>query len=300
MKRAGAAVLAFSLATSVAMAGQQWPALYPEAPIWIGETLVWAEMDADRVMRLAKSGPETLAHLPGCGPTSVAPYDQGLVVLCHRDGSLQTIALDGQPSHRIRDAEDGQRLRNPNDSFAGPGGGVWFTDPGQFWALAPAEGRLYRLAPNGTVTVHAERLFYGNGVYVDADRGRLLVSEHLGRRVLAYPLNAEGVGPARTLVDLDALGLERPAYPEAGPDGLEIGPDGVLWIAEYGAGRILGWHEGRGLVAVVEVPAQFVTNIAFGPAGLVAITGAFENTRRPNNGAVWLTTLDALMQGRLD
>ncbi|MEM9138869.1 MAG: hypothetical protein AAGB15_03485, partial [Pseudomonadota bacterium] len=68
----------------------------------------------------------------------------------------------------------------------------------------------------------------------------------------------------------------------------EIGPEGTLWFAEYGAGRLLGWRQDRGLVAAFEVDAQYVTNIAFGPDGLAAMTGAKDNRYAPFPGATWV------------
>ena len=81
----------------------------------------------------------------------------------------------------------------------------------------------------------------------------------------------------------------------AGPDGLEIGPDGTLWFAEYGARRLLGWRPGEGLVAALQVDAQYVTNIAFGPNGLAAMTGAKDNRYAPFPGATWVFEAQALI-----
>ena len=117
--------------------------------------------------------------------------------------------------------------------------------------------------------------------------------------VLAYPLADGRLGPAEVLLRLDDLGLAPVDYPEAGPDGLEIAPDGTLWVAEYGAGRLLNWAERRGLIATVAVPAPYVTNIAFGPDGLAAVTGSFVNDRPPLPGAVWVLPGDELATARL-
>ncbi len=284
--RAAAALLALALALP-AQADESWPASYPEGPVWIGGTLYWTEMGADRVMAWSGGAPEVFLALPGCGPTAVARYRQDeLLVLCHRDGSLLRVDGRGEALAAIREDAQGNRLRDPNDASADGAGGVWFTDPGTFSMQAPPAGALYHLAPDGQLTRHATGLAYGNGVHVDGDR--LLVSEHLARRVLAFPLTGGSLGPPEVLFDLDALGLSRPDYPEAGPDGLEIAPDGTLWVAEYGAGRLLAWRPDRGLVATVPVPAPYVTNIAFGADGLAAVTGSFVNDRPPLPGSTWV------------
>ena len=303
MRRA-IALLALALAVPAQAddASGAWQGSYPEGPVWIGQTLYWAEMGADRVMAWPGDGgggggggggaPRVFLAEPGCGPTAVARYARDeILVLCHLGGSLLRVGADGSVLTTIREDAEGNRLRDPNDASADDAGGVWFTDPGAFAAGAPATGALYHLASDGRLTRHVTGLVYGNGVHVDRAHvggDRLLVSEHLARRVLAFPLTGGGLGPPEVLFDLDALGLARPDYPEAGPDGLEIAPDGTLWVAEYGAGRLLAWRPERGLVAAVAVPAPYVTNIAFGPDGLAAVTGSFVNDRPPLPGATWV------------
>jgi len=47
-------------------------------------------------------------------------------------------------------------------------------------------------------------------------------------------------------------------------------------------------REDKGLVAALQVDAQYVTNIAFGPNGLAAMTGAKDNRFAPFPGATWV------------
>ncbi|HET7410590.1 MAG TPA: SMP-30/gluconolactonase/LRE family protein [Paracoccaceae bacterium] len=292
----GVAVLLAAALLALPARAEEWPASYPEGPVWIDGTLYWAEMGADRVMAWEGAGePRVFFRQEGCGPTALARYREAeLLVLCHRAGTLVRTDAEGRPLGTIREDAAGNRLRDPNDASADGHGGVWFTDPGIFSARAPAEGAIYHLGPDGTLTRHVTGLAYGNGIHVDSKGGRLLVSEHMARRVLSYPLRNGTLGAPEVLIDFAALGIAPPAYPEAGPDGLEIAPDGTLWVAEYGAGRLHGWREGEGLVATLPVPAPFVTNIAFGPDGLAAITAPIVNDRPPYPGRVWVMPADRL------
>ena len=267
--------------------GEQFSASYPEGPVWVEGTLYWAEMGADRVMAWPGHGePAEFFRQDGCGPTALARYREGeFLVLCHHCGSLVRVDGSGRALATIGEDAAGNRLRNPNDASADGDGGVWFTDPGTFRAGAPAEGAIYHLGTGGTLARHVTGLAYGNGVHVDRAGQRLLVSEHLARRVLAYPLTADGLGEPEVLLDFAAAGIARPDYPEAGPDGLEIGPDGMLFVAEYGAGRLHLWRGGE-IRGTLSVEPRFVTNIAFGPDGSAAVTGAFANDRAPYPGTV--------------
>ena len=293
------ALLIATLATIAASPAraEEWQASYPEGPVWIDGTLYWAEMGADAVMRWpgGPDRPGMFFQQEGCGPTALARYrEDEILVLCHLAGKLVRLDADGRSLGEITEDAEGNPLGDPNDASPDGQGGVWFSDPGTFSAQAGGEGAIYHLAPDGTLTRHVTGLAYGNGVFVDAAHRRLLVSEHLARRVLAYPLTARGLGEPQVLVDFAGLGIPRPDFPEAGPDGLEISPDGTLWIAEYGTGRIRAWREGEGLVGDIVLPAPFVTNIAFGPDGQAAITASFVNDRPPYAGAVWVVPAGAL------
>ena len=299
-----ALVLVLLLLPGLARAQAAFSGYYPEGPVWIGKTLYWAEMGGDRVMAWTGGEPRVAWSQAGCGPSALARYQRDrIVVLCHYAGALASYwTVNAQlPSMIVARPRDdhAQQLRNsPSSTASADGrGGVWFTDPGPFSKSAGAVGRIYHLAADGRLTRQADGLFYGNGVHVDQAGRRLLVSEHLARRVLAYPLAGSEIGAPEVLFELDAFGLAAPRYDHAGPDGLEIAPDGTLWFAEYGTSRLMGWDAAKGLVAATATDAQFITNIAFGPDGLVAVTAPKNNTQPPFPGIIWIfeiETLDAL------
>ena len=290
-------LLAMLLLPGQAQAQAAFPAFYPEGPVWIDGTLYWAEMGGDRVMAWSAetAEPKIAWKGEGCGPTALARYQNDkIVVLCHLQGALAVMDADFNRIRTIDAATDGTRLRNPNDVSADGKGGIWFTDPGPFSKAAGAVGAVYHLDASGSLVRHVDGLFYGNGIFVDQTANRLLVSEHLARRILSYPLTPSGLGPAEVIVELDKLGLPAPRYDHSGPDGLEIGPGGVLWFAEYGTARLLGWDMAKGLVAATNTDAQFITNIAFGPDGLAAVTAPKNNTNPPFPGVVWIFKQDTL------
>lgn len=290
--------LAALLVPAQSLAQQSWAGNYPEGPVWIGQTLYWAEMYDNRVMTWSEGeeAPRTFFQRKECGPTAIARYrESDLIILCHIGRTLAHVAADGTMIRMIETTTDGIALQNPNDASADAKGGVWFSDPGVFSVTAPKTGAILYLAPDGTLTRHVTGLAYGNGVHVDQAGQRLLVSEHLARRVLSFDILPEGgLGPMRTLFDLSEFDLPKPRYAEAGPDGLEFAPDGTLWVAEYGAARLLGWQPEKGLVAALVVNAPYITNIAFGPNGLAAMTGAKDNRVAPFPGATWVFPAQAL------
>lgn len=262
-------------------------ALYPEGPLWRDGRVLYTEMGADQVAAVAGGAKSVLWKEPGCGPTALAPWGGGLLVLCHRAAALVALDANFAATRRWLRDDAGVRLQDPNDASADGRGGVYFSDPGIFSADAPATGAVLHLGADGALRRVAAGLRYPNGVFFDRAENALYVDEHLTRRVLRYPILPDGaLGPMRVFADLNALTRRVGAYAEAGPDGLERGPDGDLYVCLYGEGRILRLSRTGRVVASIPVATPYLTNIAFGPDGAAYVTGAFENVRPPLRGQV--------------
>jgi gluconolactonase len=263
-------------------------AQYPEGPVIIGAALWYAEMTGDRVTRIAGEA-RTVVEMPaGCGPTAIARYGETrLVVLCHRSGGLKILSREGVVVGAIDEDIDGAPLTYPNDAYEDRRGGVYFTSSGAFTARARPAGRVMHLRADGTVRTVARDIVYANGVFVTSD-GVLLVSEHIGHRILRYRIGDDGALEALgDLADATALGLAPQDDPLVGPDGIEVANDGRVFVAIYGAGKALVLSARGAVVAEITVPFRFLTNIVLDEArGRAILTGATSNTVLPYAGAV--------------
>mgnify|MGYP003385893685 CR=1 FL=1 len=281
-------MISLLLAAALTLIPLDEAAKYPEGPLWQGGKLYVAEMGADSVFIREGLEKRVFFRQRGCGPTAIAPYQNGFVVLCHLGHRLALIDAQGALLRNVESDSTGKPFDDPNDCFADAQGGVYFSDPGLFSKDSEANGEVYYLDARGKVRVVAADLRYPNGVYVDRARGRLLVSEHLARRVLAFPIRGAGqLGPAAVFADIEALTPQRGQYREAGPDGLERAPNGEILVALYGEGRLLRLNEDGKLLGEILVPAPFVTNMAFDGQGRGAVVGAFVNDLPPFLGGVW-------------
>jgi sugar lactone lactonase YvrE len=121
----------------------------------------------------------------------------------------------------------------------------------------------------------ADGIRYANGIALDLPRRRVLVSEHLNRRVLAFPLLSDGsLGKRTVFFELNAV-QHRPRFPLdalAGPDGLKLDETGRLIVAEYGAGRIHLVAPNGTWLGTLDGLKQYVTDVALLPGGRAAIT----------------------------
>ena len=265
---------------------------YPEGPLVEGGDLYYAEMGNDRVMRFDGTANHVVWSRPGCGPTSVSRGGEGsLVVLCHRQALLARITPAGETLALIDRDADGGGFVTPNASVNDAKGGVYFSSSGDFSPGAPARGAVLYLAPDGRLSRLAEGIRYANGVAVSPDGGTLYVSEHLGRRVLAYAIAADGsLSGGRPFIALDAIEPVDPGRPwEAGPDGLAVDRAGHLFIAEYGAGHLLVVDRSGALVATVPVPERFVTAPALSADEATLYITAPGTRGPPYQGTVYAT-----------
>ncbi|MHA1548822.1 MAG: SMP-30/gluconolactonase/LRE family protein [Alphaproteobacteria bacterium] len=242
-------------------------AYYPEGPLAGDGGVYYAEMGRDRVLFSNGTHTRTIWSAPGCGPTSVSRYGSGFVVLCHRAAALVVISLAGETRGIIDRDNEGRPFPTPNASISDGRGGVYFSSSGRFGPDTEQTGAVLYLDNRGIVHRVAEGIHYANGVALSADGARLYVSEHLARNVLAYAVAADGsLRQPQVYLSLDDLRADTADQGwEVGPDGLATDRAGNLYIAEYGAGRLLIVGPDRQLRKLIEVEGQYVTAPALSP-----------------------------------
>lgn len=272
---------------------------YPEGPLWRNGQLLFAEMGGDRVTAWDGTKTSLFWRERGCGPTAIVPFrESDLVILCHLGGYLVQVDASGSKIGRFKKDDSGKRLHDPNDATPDGEGGLYFSDAGVFRKSAPATGAIFHVDRNGKIRRVADHLHYANGVFFDAHARQLYVSEHLARRVLIFDVADDGaLANKRVFVDLDRDGPSmRSQYVESGPDGLELDDEGVLWVCEYGQGRVLAVDRKGRVRGQVLLATTYLTNIAISADSRVALTGAFSNVSFPFRGEVRVLPLSMLKQ----
>jgi sugar lactone lactonase YvrE len=269
-------------------------AFYPEGPLWHGGKLYFAEMTRDRIADWNGGTPHTFWAQRGCGMTSIAPAPGGLfLVTCHLGRAVVWVREIG---HRGRLAvlhttgAAGEPVGNANDSAADGRGGVYFSSSGKFAVAAAATGAVYHIVPGGAPRRVASKIHYANGVVVGPQGRHLYVSAHLTRQILRFRIARDGSLTEREtwLRLVDVVKREPGAGPLAGPDGLAFDGKGNLFIAEYGAGRVLVIAPDKRLRKIITVPNRFVTSVEFGPDKRTLYITAPSNIKRwPYKGAVY-------------
>lgn len=150
------------------------------------------------------------------------------VSITEKDGTVKTLA----------DKFEGKAFNSPNDLTLDSKGRIYFSDP----RYVGSEKReldhdsVYRIDPDGKLTHLIKDVIKPNGLVISPDGKTLYVADHSGepqltRKLVAYPLNADGsVGARKELYD---FGKER------GIDGMTVATDGTV-VATAGRGPAAG------------------------------------------------------------
>lgn len=286
----------------VASSAAQPVAHYPEGPQLLADGLLWAEMPRDRVVKLAQGKLEPVWQEAGCGPTSIKRIPSGgYWVLCHLGHRVLRLDAGFETVARFERSQSGEPIAWPNDASVDAAGNLYLSSSGLFALDAPAHGKLIFIAlADGQPQVIASGIRYANGVLVDTPRARVLVSEHLNRRVLSFPLKAPGViGPRSVFFDFaDAPRVDRP-YELSGADGLAAFANGDIGIADYGNGRLLFVSTDGRFLDQLPLEYRYVTNMAIRPdqRGLY-VTMTRDNATAALDGVVREFTIQTRKQHR--
>ncbi len=166
---------------------------------------------------------------------------------------------------------DGRRLNSPNDLALHASGALFFTDPpygldGQDTSPQkeqPHNG-VYRLDPDGTVTLLMGDLTRPNGVILSPDGRTLIVANSDPDWAIwrSYPVREDGsLGAGRLLFDAtDLVGPENPGL----PDGMAMDADGNVFATGPGGVLVLS-PEGEHLGTIRTEKAT--ANATFGDDG---------------------------------
>ena len=252
-----------------------------EGPVWIGDALYFSHFTfgpgfPSRILKLDASGKVSTA-IADSGSNGLAVDGQGNIVAgTHKYKSVSRFTLDGKRSD-VAGKYQGQVFNSPNDLAIAADGTIYFSDPAFQRDAAPGgqdKTRVYRVAPDGAVTVVEDGLVNPNGVSLSPAGDVLYVNGMAGKQgvLRAYPIVNGKPQQGRDLVK--GLGI---------PDGMAVDCQGNLYVTEHADQRLRVLTPAGKQIATIHVDAN-VTNAAFGgPEGkTLFITGA---------GAVWQVRL---------
>jgi gluconolactonase len=236
---------------------------WSEGPVWFKDEafLAFSDVPSNTVYRW-KQGEGISIYLKPSGYTGKEPRggepgsngltidSQGRLVLCeHGDRRVGRIEKDGRHV-TLADRYQGKRFNSPNDCVYKSNGDLYFTDP-PYGLLGTNHdvGKelsfqgVYRLAPDGKVTLLTDQMSRPNGIAFSPDEKTLYVANSDPERAvwMAYDLKPDGtLGKGRVFFDVTSMvSTNRKGL----PDGMKVdvkgnlfatGPGGVLVFSPEG------------------------------------------------------------------
>lgn len=286
--------------------GYQWS----EGPVWDkkGGALFFNDPKANTMYRwmpgagvttfLQPSGyagaPDATLREPGANGLAIDA--SGNLVLC--DSGTRAIArVDPATKKRtiLADRFEGKRFNSPNDLCIASSGAIYFTDPP--YGLTDMENStarelnicgVYRLTPDGAVTLVDRTLTKPNGIALSPDEGMLYVSnsDPANPVLKAYQLGPDGL-PQVSFVMFDMKPLISPEA-QGNPDGLKVDQDGNIFVS--GPGGILILSKDSQLLGLINITGRKTSNCAFGEDGstlFITATDIVARVRLKTKAANW-------------
>ena len=238
---------------------------WAEGPVWFDGAVIFSDVPQNTAYRwkpgttkaevfLKPSG--LLTPTPGFrepGSNGLARDAQGRLLLAQH-GERRIARYEGGKFTALADRFEGKRFNSPNDLALRKNGDIYFTDPP--YGLEGTDKSplkeldfhgVYRVAPDGKVTLLARDIAFPNGIAFSPDEKILYVGSTDSRapRVVAFDVRADGT-LANERLFFDAVPVMKDGT-RGGCDGMKIdragnvwttGPGGVLVISP--AGKLLG------------------------------------------------------------
>lgn len=262
--------------------------LWSEGTIWLrndptgepGGCLLFSDIPRNHVLRWKEEqGISVFLHpsgYTGWAPYGREPGSNGLtldrenrLVLCeHGDRRVSMMPWDGGKK-TIADSYNGKRFNSPNDVVVKSDGSIYFTDPPYGLPQQMDDPRcelpycgVYRVAPDGVVTLLIDEMKRPNGLAFSPDEKTLYVGQSDSDAAIwnAYPVLDDGtVGPGRLF--FDSTPMAKSGTLRGAPDGFKVDHHGNLWAT--GPGGVLILAPDATLLGRIETE-ELTANCAFG------------------------------------
>jgi sugar lactone lactonase YvrE len=237
---------------------------FTEGPVWHPDGyLLFSDIPASTIYRWMPGESQATVYRQPSGHSNGLTLDrQGRLVACEHDRRVSRSQADGTVA-AIATHYQGSRLNSPNDVVVHSDGSVYFTDP-PYGLPGQKEGKelgwngVYRLAPDGTLTLLDDSFERPNGLAFSPDEKTLYVDDSYKDHIRAFDVLPDGtLANGRVFADLSDPGAQ------GVPDGMKVdvlgnvfctGPGGI-WIVSPGGEKL-------GRIEVPETPA----NLAWGDA----------------------------------
>jgi sugar lactone lactonase YvrE len=252
-----------------------------EGPLWSArhDSLFWVDIMGRRINRMALADERVESfEQPHYAAWIIEREAGGFVAGIGRD--IVRIDLDADAREPIASVDQRNAANRLNDAKADGAGRIWAgTMP---VTCDRPSGAFYRLDPDGAVAKVDAPYTIANGPAIDPDGAFLLHTDTARATIFRFDIHDDSsLGKAAPFIVFeDAWG---------NPDGMTFDADGGLWVACWGASRVMRFTPDGRPDRHIALPASQITSCTFAGAGLdrMFVTSAADGVNEEHGGALF-------------
>ncbi len=225
-----------------------------EGPLWHPEErlLYWVDIPNARLFSLDPATGATQTYDTGAAVGGFTLHEDGRLLLFMAEGAVRL--WDHGRIETIIEALEDERGNRFNDVIADPEGRVFCG----VMSTPKRAGRLYRLDPDGALTVVLEGTGTANGMGFSPDLQRMYFCDSGENRMYEfdYDRSTGEITNRRVLVE--------PGPGEGKTDGMTVDAEGCIWSARWDGSRLVRHAPDGRILQTVAFPVRKVSCVTFG------------------------------------
>ena len=225
-----------------------------EGPLWhpMEKRMYWVDIQRGRMFRYDPAAGEHEQCYEGEQIGGFTIQADGALLLFMARGAV-AVWWDGELDYVIDELPEERETRF-NDVFADPAGRV-------FCGTMPAPdkpGRLYRLDPDGSISVVLENIGISNGMGFTPDGMRMYYTDSAPRKIYLFDYDVE-----TGAISNQRVFLETPEG-QGIPDGMTVDAEGYVWSARWDGWALYRYSPDGIEERRIRFPAKQVSSVIFG------------------------------------
>ncbi|MEG4941550.1 SMP-30/gluconolactonase/LRE family protein [Microcoleus sp. F4-D5] len=231
-----------------------------EGPIWHPDGfLLFSDIPANIIYKFGSNQQVEVFRRPsGKANGNTLDQENRLLTAEHENRRVSRTEKDGKVI-TLADRYEGKRLNSPNDLVVKSDGSIYFTDPS--YGVSKEQEELgfygvYRLAPDGKLTLLVKDLVLPNGIAFSPDEQKLYVNNSEAGYIAVFDVKPDG-----TVTNEQLFAELKDASQSGVPDGLKVDLEGNIYST--GPGGVWIFSRDGKLLGKISVP-ETATNLAWG------------------------------------
>lgn len=233
---------------------------FTEGPVWHPEGfLLFSDIPANTIYKWQPNGKTEIFRQPSGKANGNALDTSGRLITAEHENRRLSLTEKGGQIVTLVNQYQGKQLNSPNDLVIKSDGSIYFTDPP--FGIKPEREELgfygvYRLAPDGTLTLLVNDFVRPNGIALSPDETKLYVNDSQQGQIRVFEVRSDG-----TLDNEKLFAKLLPPSRAGAADGMEVDIKGNVYSTAPGGIWIFS-PDGE-LLGIIETPEP-PANLAWG------------------------------------